>query len=471
MLSILVDQHPFTLPHQAVVSIEALSTITALPFLSMPYEGLIHYRCRALLLINLAAHLGLTSLPKPTDKLLILTTAQGAFAVRVTAVVHLDARSPHEYHPTEQQLSLAELCPADYPFTPPIDVTRNISHQPKPTKSVPVLVVRSGEYTLALINQSITQLLDMTNTATALNAAGDELMVGITNQLLTCQSLATLLNCTPSVPEAKVLIISTQPQPWALRVEKIIGLDTLTEAYLHDASTNNNWCLKPAEEILARLPTTPAKAGHPQPVAQSFYLTQTGEQRVISHPKQLLSPDFSLPKVRLNALEHAPNRTLTPAVTPSQNLHVHIGSAHYQLLPTLATQLLPHAALLALRTTRVNSSPSAFMIPVIDTRAWFFGQQSTTIKHLLLLTLAPRQQLVIAMDDANLANASHSLTLSCSLPLPHPLSLCFNQGDYDANSQQWLLKVDAQIDVNAFPWSLKKAFANALLGWLEYPFT
>ncbi len=462
MLSILIDQHSFTLPHQPIVSIEALSTITALPFLAMPYEGLIHYRSRALLLINLAAHLGLVASSKPTDKILILTTAKGAFAVRVTAVSHLDARSPHEYKLTEHPLSLAELLPSGYPFTAPIDLIRHITHQPKPTQTVGVLVVRSGEYTLALINESITQLLELTNTATTLNVECDELMVGMTKQVLNCQSLATLLNCATSEPEAKVLIISAQPQPWALRVEKIIGLEQVTEVYLRDVSTKDNWQLMPAAKVLARLSTTPA---------QAFYLTQTGEQCVITQPNQLLAPDFSLSKLRINHIEHAPETALTTASLMLQNLHIDIGAAPYQLLPTLATQLLPHAALSALRTARVKSSPNSVMIPVIDTAAWFFGQHTTTIKRLLLLTLASQQQLIIVIDDANMASESHPLTLSCSVPLPQPLPLYFNQGEYDANRQQWVLKVNADIDVKAFPWSLKKTYANALLGWLEFPLT
>lgn len=472
MLSIRVNDVVCAIPTEQVQHIDYVESLTLLPFTPAPFEGLTHFNGQALLQINLATALGLEQQQNATKRLLV-RSVQGDFALRVDEVLDFSKTKTTENQTVARVLQLSEILPPGFKAKPAIfSLPQNQQAVTNKTQQkLTVLLVASGDKTIALFTHHIDHIQEMTGLQTleGQNTQG-ELLIKVKDHLLPTHSLGKLFGLNHNdKPESLAVIMHSATTSWALLVQQVIALETITEVYSSGTDSRGLWYVTQSGQI-RELMDANTLASPTDSAARLWYVTSSGQVQELVDADNLLGKNtlplaitISTPPQNSQVLQVAERLT-------TEGLQIYCGTGRYFLPLVMATQTLKdfnQAALTSSRFPSGNRSNRSQRIPWINATAFLFSERNLEIDSTVLITLANNQQVLLGVDRIALSQSVTAVEKWLKLDLPAPLRLFFDAGYYDEPSGQWILRVITTLEFSHFPWTVKKSLAKAIIGWID----
>ena len=475
MLSIRVGPILYSLPGEQVTHIDYLSLVTPLPFVRAPIEGLVSFNAQPLLQINVADALGVEPEAKTGNKRLIVNTAQGNFSLRIDEVVKLSktkTSGPDEHQQPPPRLRLEDILrpllkakkssAALKPNNSPVQVTQ---------QNLTVLLVATGDKTLALLAHNIERIQEMTALQTLDEQSGqDDLLIKVKDHLLPTHSLAHLLQLNEAGAEPLAVIVRGAQTPWALRVQRVIGIETIERVYASGTDARALWYVTQTGQIRELIDADSLVKTSACSPSRLWYVTRNGHIQELIDADNLRGAHNSLPTLTITAPQATSGAVQRSERLTTEGLRIYCGAGSYILPLTMATQALESvdlAAISASRFANADRSNRALRIPWIDAAVLLFGKSSVAVKNTVAVTLADGGHILLGVDRVVLSQSLSSAEQWRDVDLPYPVTLFFDAACYDEQSGQWILRAVNAITFAGLPWALKKSVAKAILGWVD----
>ena len=479
MLSIRVGHILCSMPSEQVSHIDYVSTITPLPFTHAPIEGLVSFNARPLLQINAADALGLEQEAQSGKKRLIVNTAQGDFAVRVDEVVRLVKEKNSAADENQQLLSRLRLKEI-LPQTLKTKKSAAALKQNNPSAHViaqklTVLLVATGDKTIALLAHNIDHIQEMTSLQSldGQNTQGD-LLIKVKDHLLPTHSLAQLLQLKEAGAETVAVIVRGGQSMWALRVQQVIGIESIEQVYSSGADARGLWYVTQTGQIRELIDADNLVSANDYSPPRLWYVAQNGHIQELIDADNLLGANNGSPPLTITtpqATSRAQQLSERLERLTTEGLRIYCGGGSYILPLTMATQAVESmdlAAMTASRFSNADRSNRAERIPWIDAAALLFGKPSVAIKNTVAITLADDGYILLGVDRVVLSQSLSTAEKWCDVALPYPVTLFFDVACYDEQTGQWILRAVNRIKFADLPWTLKKSLAKAIIGWFDH---
>ncbi len=476
MLSIRVGPILYSLPGEQVSHIDYLSIITPLPFIRAPIEGLVSFNAQPLLQINVADALGVELETKTGNKRLIVNTAQGNFSLRVDEVVKLSKTKTSA--PDEHQQSPPRL-PLDDILRPLVKTKKSIAAL-KPNNSpvrvtqqnLTVLLVATGDKTLALLAHNIDRIQQMTSLEILDKQSGqDDVLIKVKDHLLPTHSLAHLLQLKEAGAEPLAVIVRGVQSSWALRVQRVIGIETIERVYSSGTDARGLWYVTQTGQIRELIDADSFVTASACSPSRLWYVTRNGHiQELIDADNLRGAGNASPPLITITAPQATSGAVPRSEHLTTEGLRIYCGAGSYILPLTMATQALESVDLADISTSRfanADRSNRAQRIPWIDATALLFGKPAVTVKNTVAVTLADGGRILLGVDRVVLSQFLSAAEKWREVDLPYPVTLFFDAACYDEQTGQWLLRAVNAVSFTGLPWTLKKSVAKAILGWFD----
>ncbi len=466
MLSIKVGDVTYAIPADKVQHVDYIENITLLPFTAAPIEGLTHFNGQALLQIDVAAALGIAP-HNSGGKRLLISDNQGNFALRVDEVVGFSKPKADKNQPVTPILPLSEILPPCV-ICKPNTLLQRQNHPPvanKARQKITVLLVASADKKLALFIHNIELIQDIT----CLQAHEEQnthhtVLIKVKDQLLPTYSLSRLLGQNVAAQtEAFAVVIRSETAPWALLVQQVIALETITQFYSSGIDSCGLEYVAQIEQIDKWL----AQKKTDYSTAHLWYITAQGQVQELVDANQLQGK-----KITPLLLTIATAQKLTSALQLAnplitEGLQIYCATGRYFLPLMMVTRTLKDFNRADMLTSRGHGSQRVKRMPWINAAAFLFGASEQPMDSTVLINLANKQQILLAVNRIALSQMVTANEKWLPLELPYPLRLFFDAGYYDSASQQWILRVIHDIKFANFPWAIKKSLLKAILGWID----
>lgn len=461
MLSIQIDHHGYAIPAEQVQHVDYVESLTPLPFIRPPIEGLTRFKQQPVIQIDLAKALGITN--NNGHKRLLLNTHSGTIALRISDILNFDhSRTPKDTLPLLQLSTLLPwtACqrviltkPELNPITP---ITNN-----KTNDSLTVLLVKSGDIIIALSTDNIDhiqELLDLPKNS------DNDILIKIKQALLPVRSLTQLYSNTRNCNESIAIIVRHESNPWALLVEQVLGLNKVTQVYHSNNDGSDLYPLTQVTQIQTLLNTASAES----PV---WYISSTGQVQTLMNANALINrvcKPLAIQVIEPQAIESNPPLSLSNTRRENEGLQIHCGTNSYLLPLALVKRTLNdlnNALGTRQRFLTQDRSDRYRRLPLINASALLSGKLCLTkTRCVLLLSLPNKAQVLFNVNQALLCLPTATWL---ALQLPQPIALLFDGASYDNHSQQWILRINSTFDFCFLPYSLKKAIVRNILGWFD----
>jgi chemotaxis signal transduction protein len=438
MLTIKITHTQWAIPLEKIHYIDYTEKLTLLPFASSPIEGLTQFNNQPIVQINLVQASGLNN--QSGNKRVIISTPQGNIALKVDEV--LNFVNPNSADTPPPLLELNEILSR-------LEATNTIklkSSTPNPSPAcLTTLLVTAGGKTVALSSHTIDhieeihdfQLLDYKETQ-------PDLLIKVKDDLLPAYSLTRFLNCSSESTKQKAVIVRGSHSAWALVVEQVLALENIYQIYTTGTDTHGLW-----------------------------YITKSGEIREIINANQLIGEISKSYPVPITQPQWTQPLIHMAEQSRSDGLRVECGNNSYVLPMTIVQRTLDwlnHSLTTRQRfPTPATHSNRKTRIPWINGTMLLTGKCDITTnpKHVVLITFSQQRHLLFGVEHALL---QPMLTPNAWIPLTHlpfPTVLFFDAATYDERAAQWILRVREHIEFSKLPWSIKKAFVTAIMGWID----
>lgn len=456
MLAIKVGQRCYSLLGQQILQIEYADAVTALPCTRPPLDGLVEFNAQPLLQIDVAAALGLASTPRPTSKRLIVDSQYGCFALRVDEV----ARGANTKTATTP-LPLASILP-HLPATRQPAVSLARPKPPAPVVETPtftVLWVVADGRTVGLSTHNIARIVEISG-----SPPSAELLIRLDQQLIPVHSLARLLQAKDSGGEPYAVVVRGRQAAWALAVQRVAGMATLTQAYAFDGGF---YRAIPAQRLQA-LWDDSRMANGGDPIPRLWHVDRDGQAQELVDADYLLAQPCPPQTISIVAAPIASSRPLPCNASGPLGVRVGCGGERYFLPLAMVVRLVDNLDVSAMSRSRVTARhpARARWIPWLDASALLFGRRATSIRHTVVVTLANGGRILLGVDDVQLSQVKAAENW-VPVALPEPLTRLFDGACYDQAVGKWTLRVAVALQWADWPWALKKALAKAVVGWFE----
>lgn len=477
MLSIRVGHLLCSMPSEQVTHIDYVSTITPLPFTDAPIEGLVSVNAQPLLQINVANALGLEQEARASNKRLIVNTAHGNFALRVDEVVGLvkmKTSATGENQPPLPRLQLKEILPQAVikGKKPAAALKQNNLPAHVAAQKLTALLVATGDKTIALLTHNIDRIQEL-NSLQNLNEQSrqGDFLIKVKDRLLPTHSLAQLLQLKQPSTEALAVIVRGGQATWALRVQRVIGIENIEQVYSSGPDVRGLWCVTQTGQIRELIDAANLVNANDGLPPRLWYVTQGGHIQELIDAENLFGA-HNIPPALTIATPQASSRVpqFSERLT-TEGLRLYCGPASYLLPLTMATRTqesVDPAAMTALRFPNAGRSNRAKRIPWIDATALLFGKRGAAIKHTVAITLADDGHILLGVGRVVLSQALSAAENWVDVDLPYPATLFFDAGCYDEQTGQWILRVINTIKFAGLPWVLKKSLVKSIIGWSDY---
>lgn len=475
MLSIKVGHLVYAIPGEQVQHIDYVDTLTFLPFTEMPIEGLTCFEGHPLVQIDVANALGLEQIPQPTQKRLIVSTSQGNFALRVAEVLDFAKNSSPQTHITTQILELDEIFP---PSLKSAKSTIPLPQNKQPLagheqQKLTVLLVASGNKTLALFTHNIDHIQEMTDLQTlSEHSSHGELLIKVKDHLLPTYSLGQAFGLTDTEKtETFAVIVRCDNAPWALRVQKVLTLEEVQQVYSSGTEQCGLWYVTKIGQIRELIDVNSLQK-HNSSAATSrlWYVTQDGTIQELVDAQDLRGAQHSPLAITITEPQQTASVLSSTERQTTEGLRIFCHGSSYLLPLTMVVQTLKdfdQSSMTAMRFPTACRSNRANRIPWINATAWLFGLHGQTIDSNVVVTLNNGQQILLGVERIALAQALAVSEKWRSAELPYPAGLVFDAASYDENTGQWILRVINTVSFAALPWRIKKALVKAITGWID----
>ena len=461
MLSIKINDTVFSCAmfHQHIQHIAYKQPITFLPLISSPITGLINFHENALLQINVAQALKLEKKNSDTEKLLIINTSQGSFALCVDDVLNIT-------HPKQNlpELSLTDIIPKHLKTKPIINFKSTAITQKK--QKITVLLVNTSGKTIALLANNIERIQEKTD----LKSTNADL-THIKNNLLPNYSLGQLLGFENNTTEDIALIVRGVKTSWALLVHRVIAIETISEVYSSGLEQRDLWCVNQQGEICQLIDTTqlkiPVKSHH---IPRLWYITAQGKIQELIDANHLLESTETSYTITINQIEpyqDTLNKKTADLIINGISIVSH--SETYFLPLTIATRALNPVELPKLTKKRFSSQTinRQQRIPCIDSSKLLFNQTQQTAQQFVEVILLNKLHFLLSVDKVILSKNHYQTEQWLTFDFPYPINLLFDAVYYDEQSKHWILKVKEIIKFSDLSWTMKKTVINAVIGWFD----
>ncbi|MDP2903893.1 MAG: chemotaxis protein CheW [Methylovulum sp.] len=476
MLSIRVGRLFYSIPSKKITHIEYVDTLTALPFTHPSIEGLVNYNGRPLLQINVADALALAQVPQQGRKRLIVNTKQGLFALRVDEVSRLDkvkmlAAATENQQPLPR-LHLHALLPRIIKTKQPAVALPEISAPGVEEQKLTVLLVVSGDKTVALLIHNIDHIQDMGGLSKSLagqNMQGD-FLIKVDGQLIATHSLGHLLRLKDTGAEPFAVIVRSSHITWALRVQRVIGMETVGQVYSSGSDAQGLCQVMPVKQIHGLIDYKSLMGSGDGPLPHLWYVTQEGQIRELFNADSLLAGNYHPQDIRITVPQAAPRTSQFGKGPSNQGLRIFCGGESYFLPLTMAARAMDSldlSAMARLRFPTADRSNRTQRIPWIDANALLFGKRNTVIKNTVAINLANGGQILLGVGRLQLSQPLSASESWVNIDLPFPLTLLFDTACYDVPTRKWVLQVVGTVQFASLPWTLKKSLAKAIIGWFD----
>ena len=470
MLFIQISQQRYAISVEQIRHIGYVDACTPLPFIGSPIEGIINFNHQPVLLVNLAAALGM---PSQGRKCLVIGSALGEVALRVDEIFDIDHSNAANLTQTtgkacHKVLRIEELLP--WTQRKRVNLLKaDLVGFVKPNAAVPLrpvlyaLAVKSGSLNVALTTENIEHIQELLSVKPTKNTGNT--FIKIKGELIATHSLQTLAGSSSEtlINEAVALILDSSQGKWALLVEEVFGLQAVNCVYATNAKTGVLDSFHDSLHIEHLLTT--------QPHSRFWYISALGVQELTS-AERLLAGQLLQP-LTVSIIDPKTEQTSLPLPRSSnpnnEGLQVDCGSNSY-LFPLALVKRTINGLDVSLKSQRrfVNESQRQQPItrlPLLNGIMLLSGRISLCkTRYILLLALPRKGQILIAVNQAFLCLPTNSWL---SLALPQPAALFFDAASYDANQDCWVLRINSAFDFGFLPYRLKKAIVRSIVGWFD----
>lgn len=479
MLSIKVGSVFCALPSEAIQIIDYVTPITVIPFVHSPIEGLTNFNGMPVIQIDVASAIGNDRQEQTGHKRIIVNYAESSYALRVDDVVNLAKTDSSSVTDKSQNpvrsLSLKELITftkKKKKLTVSLQKTDKIGSSSVQT-AIPVLLVLSGERTIAFFTHTIDHLqkIESLQTLSEKSSQGD-FLIKVKDHLLPTYFLGQLLGQEEVENESVAIIFKSEQSNWALCVQQVLKMEYVDKVYSSGTDARGLWYVTQTGEIrelidAINLPGLHSSASSPR----LWYVTPNGQIQELIDANQLLGVSndslgitITTPQETSFALQDTDHLTI-------DGLRIYCGTSSYLLPLTMATRAdkdWDRATMKLSRYGERDGSRKKDCIPCIDGNALFFGKSGQLIERTVRVTLALGGELLLGINRAVLSQSLSTGASWMAVDLPYPATLFFDAAHYDDETGQWTLRFLDAIKFSDLPWIIKRSVVKAIIGWFDH---
>lgn len=428
----------YSISNNLINFVDLPTEITPLPLTGPEIEGLTIFKGRPLIQIDLGRALNLAPI-STTGKRLILNSHWSNYALRVHEVMELGDPASKVI-----MVQLSAILPRTIIPLPKSPPELSTSCQ----QGLDLLLVASAQHTVALYTNNLDYLSALTGLTA--DTAEDNVLLKVCDQLLPTYSLLRLLGSTASVLEPIAIIVHGRQRDWALRVERALRFEHITEIYSSSLDHNG----------LSQVNREPATLRNPDSTRRIWYMTANDQIQEIMDADQLLQPASSVPLPARVANSLQPAQLVpTGQFTAEQGLRIDCGAGSYYFQHRLVARVFAWEQVVSRR--RPPAATRLPMIPLLDSQRLLFGKPGPAIHQVALIQWG-EQKMLVAID--------HAVTLQTHwhlIDLPFPLSVLFDAVAWDNTDQRWILRFLPDISWANLPWRIRRAWVAAIVGWID----
>lgn len=475
MLSIKVGSVFCSLPSDAIQIIDYVASITALPFVGSPVEGLTNFNGQPVIQIDVASALGIERQEQVGQKRLIVNYAKTNYSLRVDEVVNLTKTEASSNQYPVRSLSLKELITCikrnkKLILSPQKADTINSSTSVQ--TAIPVLLVVSGERTIAFLTHTIDHLqkIESLETLSTQSSEGD-FLIKVKDHLLPTYFLGQLLGQEDLENESVAIIFKGEQSLWALCVQKVLKMEYVHKVYSSGTDARGLWYVTQTGEIRELMDANNLPGIHRANCSpRLWYVTSNGQIQELIEANQLLGSTNDFLDITITTPQEIAFTLQETDQLTVDGLRIYCGMSSFLLPLTMATRADKDWDRGAMTTTRFvdrDRSAQNNRIPCLDGNALFFGKAGQSIERIVKVTLASGYEVLLGIDRAVLSQSVSSAANWIAVDLPYPATLFFDAASYDHETGQWILRVMDAIKFSDLPWITKKSVVKAIIGWCE----
>lgn len=478
MLSIKVDSVFCSLPSDAVQHIDQVASITVLPFVQLPIEGLTNFNGHPLIQIDVASVIGIDRQQRIGNKRLIVNYAQTSYALRVDDVLSLAKTESSSVRDKTQQsvrsLSLKELLAFSkkkkkITASPQEIKIKNVSKQ----AAIPILLVASGDRTIAFLTNTIDHLqkIESLQTLSEKSSQGD-FLIKVKNHLLPTYFLGQFLGQEDIENESVAIIFKGEQTMWALCVQQVLKMEYADNIYSSAGDARGLWCVTQTGEIRElmdanNLPGLYAATSSPR----LWCVTPNGQIQELVDANQFVGRTNDPLAIAITTLQETSVTFQDINRLTVDGLRIYCGMSSYLLPLTMAISTdtaLDRAALLTQsRFADRDRSRRSNRIPYIDGNALLFGKSGSSSGRTVRVNLGLGNDVLLGIDRVILSQSLSIASSWVTVDLPYPAALFFDAALYDEQTGQWILRFIETIRFFDLPWIVKKSVVKAIIGWAD----
>lgn len=465
MLSIRVSDTLYSIPCHQISYIGYVDTITALPFSVASIEGLINFNDQPLFQVNVHDALGFQN-PSTPGKQLILTGAYSHYALRVDEVLNIDNAKSSVTATNQPVLPLNEILPWSFKTKKSrLTLKKNPIHSQQQTLTV--LLAATGNKTIALLTHNIANIQEVTDLQAldGQSTTGDHL-IKIKNQLSPSYSLGHLLKLTEVGAETIAIMVRGEQTNWALRVQRVLGLETIHQVYSSGLDARSLWYVAQTGQTRELINANDLVDKPDASAPRLWYVDSKGYIQELIDANHLLDKGHTPLAITITTPQQSTSASYPTKQFTNQGLRIYCGLASYFLPLSIATRTLKCDDLPTMAPVR-HSHLGQTSIPWLDTTAFLFGKRSIAIENTVLITLANGAKILLGVDRFELMRTVSATEKWLVVDFPNPMTFFFDAAYYDEHIGQWILRVTHNITFATLPWNIKKLLAKAILGWLD----
>jgi chemotaxis signal transduction protein len=475
MLSIKVGSVFCSLPSDAIQIIDYVASITALPFVGSPVEGLTNFNGQPVIQIDVASALGIERQEQVGQKRLIVNYAKTNYSLRVDEVVNLTKTEASSNQYPVRSLSLKELITC---------IKRNKKRILSPQKAdtinsstsvqtaIPVLLVVSGERTIAFLTHTIDHLqkIESLETLSTQSSEGD-FLIKVKDHLLPTYFLGQLLGQEDLENESVAIIFKGEQSLWALCVQKVLKMEYVHKVYSSGTDARGLWYVTQTGEIRELMDANNLPGLHTATFSpRLWYVTPNGQIQELVDANQLLGSTNDSLDITITTPEETSFTLQNTDQLTIDGLRIYCGTSSYLLPLTMATRAdkdWDQATMTLSRFGERDGSRKSDRIPCIDGNALLFGKPRQTIERTVRVNLSLGGEILLGIDRAVLSQSLSTAASWIKVDLPYPATQFFDAAHYDDETGQWILRFLDTIKFSDLPWIIKKSVVKAIIGWSD----